>query len=385
MNWIQQNIHTFGGDPDRVTIFGESNGAHAVGLHITAYGGGHDDPKLKPPFQQGIMQSGGATQVAGVSSNTSFIHTAAVMETLNCTSSPPNPQQDLACLRALPVSTLLSAAVNFQLATRPPFGFNVFDPVAPTPFIPDAPSTLLRTGQFAHNINIISGWNEDDGSLFVPPPTNLTSETPTVAWIHTKYPGLTQSQIHTLLSLYPTDTPSFNNSATADLASGAPSQQYFRASRMDRDSSFTCPSLLTVSNMARYSTSPLGSTHLYALNSSLLYTDVYKPYNRSYYGISHFSDIPFAFNQVQASLSPPPPPADVKLSSRISGAWLDFATFGDPNGKAPGHGAQDWPKAVSAAPSSEPSSYTVQIFGGLRNGQTQLDGYENELAARCAF
>ncbi len=41
-------------------------------------------------------------------------------------------------------------------------------PVLDGDFIPDAPSKLIATGQFARNIPIIQGWNENDGSLFTP-------------------------------------------------------------------------------------------------------------------------------------------------------------------------------------------------------------------------
>jgi cholinesterase len=55
LHWIQDNIHLFGGDPQRVTIFGQSAGGGSVALQITAFGGDVDSS----PFQQAIVQSPG--------------------------------------------------------------------------------------------------------------------------------------------------------------------------------------------------------------------------------------------------------------------------------------------------------------------------------------
>jgi carboxylesterase type B len=59
LSWVQQNIALFGGDPKKVTIFGESAGARSVDFHVLT-----NQPK-NPPFRAAIVQSGSAHITAG--------------------------------------------------------------------------------------------------------------------------------------------------------------------------------------------------------------------------------------------------------------------------------------------------------------------------------
>lgn len=68
LEWIQQHIRRFGGDPNRVTVFGESSGAGSIMHQITAYGGAYP-----VPFQQAILQSPGFRPVPGVEEASSLL------------------------------------------------------------------------------------------------------------------------------------------------------------------------------------------------------------------------------------------------------------------------------------------------------------------------
>jgi carboxylesterase type B len=120
IQWVKDNIHIFGGDPDNITIFGESDGATGVGLQLTAFGG-----KRRAPFHRAIMQSGAATTDTGTNSNTSATGYATVAAITNCTRGSPGSAETLACMRNLPLETLLNATFTYAIAKSPPFGFSV--------------------------------------------------------------------------------------------------------------------------------------------------------------------------------------------------------------------------------------------------------------------
>jgi carboxylesterase type B len=120
IQWVKDNIATFGGDPDNITIFGESDGATSAGLQLTAYGG-----KYGAPFHRAIMQSGAPATDAGVASNFSAASYAAVAAMTNCTRSSPGSDETLTCLRSLSMETLLDVALTYAHTAEPPSGFDV--------------------------------------------------------------------------------------------------------------------------------------------------------------------------------------------------------------------------------------------------------------------
>ncbi|KAF2679517.1 alpha/beta-hydrolase [Lentithecium fluviatile CBS 122367] len=149
--WVQQNIDAFGGDPSRVTIFGQSAGGYAVDVLLT-------NPwpeKSGPPFHAAIMQSGTYSYNPLKNCNdTDYAAWNSLLDRVNCTNSTAvSPFQ---CVKSTPVDKLRYAqemyGISFGMA-----GDNIT--------IVCDPRLRREAGNFAR-VPVIGGSNVDDGSYY---------------------------------------------------------------------------------------------------------------------------------------------------------------------------------------------------------------------------
>ena len=380
LEWVKKNIAFFGGDPHKVTLFGQSDGATGAGLHMTSRGG-----KGSIPFQRAIFQSGGPAGDPGVSSNPSgtLNSTAEVARLAGCDTKPIIP-----CLRKLEYQDLLDAVIQYENITAERGTFqDIFYPTVDGEYIPARPSRLLREGRFHRNVSVIAGWTFNDGSLFTD--TTLADADGVDGYLQKAYPHLNATTRRTLTAdFYP--VADFEAPARA---SGAPSSYFLQAARIYRDINFACPAIDVARRIKQYS-SPKTAVYLYGFNSTsfgLLENFA----NATFLGAIHTSEILFAFNQPALAGLLPISEEQKALGGRVSGSWAGFARTGAPTAAdtAEDESLVDWDGAYTAAQArmkgAGVSEVNVRVIGGPSAGQHVLrmdgDGVERDLLRRCAF
>lgn len=284
LHWIQANIAFFGGDPDNITLFGESAGAWSISLLVVS-------PLAKGLFHRAIAQSGGATGPApflkeekknkksGEAAGLAFAKAAEV--------------SSLTALRALSIDELLKATKLSGFYT---------EPYVDGWFLPDEPRFLMENGAL-HQIPILLGSNRDEATAFADPRSLPTTAEDFRQSLYDKYGDLAPK----LLEGYPVEEDS--DVLIAHL------------NRLG-DQLFT----LSMRHWARRSAQAQIPTYLY------YFTRVPNIPKKAYYGSYHGAEIPYAFGNLdKIPVEGIFDSYDYDLSRHIMAYWTEFAKTGDPN------------------------------------------------------
>lgn len=162
LRWVQRNIHHFGGDPDRVTLFGESAGGASVHYHLLS-------PHSQDLYARAIMMSGTlfSPWAMGGAYRDVARHTARLFDCpeLQEDSGEEASQDLMRCLQSVDVKNL-----TLSLMDHMSFNFNpvLMGPRVDGDVLPDEPEVLMVEGRYKL-AEVISGITAQEGGLFAVP------------------------------------------------------------------------------------------------------------------------------------------------------------------------------------------------------------------------
>ena len=184
LQWVQQYIHLFGGDPDRITVMGESAGGGSILHQITAFGGAGSDAAgttyggtgntyggtSRTLFKQAIPQSPAFLPIPSAEQTERVYQKVLDYATQVSKTNITNLSQ----LRALDFLTLYK--VNALVVAKAPYSSLTFGPTVDGVFIPNLPGKLLLEGRFNHDVKLMIGHNSNESFFFTPNFETTTSQ-----------------------------------------------------------------------------------------------------------------------------------------------------------------------------------------------------------------
>ncbi|KAL2064154.1 hypothetical protein VTL71DRAFT_4648 [Oculimacula yallundae] len=332
LHWIQENIAAFGGDPSKVTIWGESAGATGVGMQLLAYNGRDDGL-----FRGAILESGAPTGGASRYS-TPEQWQPNYNKIVNATTCR-NSTDTLACLRTLD-RDVLSNVLNSSVTSTAFWG-----PQIDNDFLVDSGTKLISNGSFV-KVPILLGRNFDEGTSFAPKGINTTEQFLALV----KSAGPDNATALTIAALYP-DIPEIGIPATlvgrpppSKAALGA---QWKRAASYIGDLRYHASRRLMAQKWAEYNATAY-SYHFNVITAGFGPTD----------GSGHFTEVAFMMHNVDGlgytnAVATNPfegkPDSYKELARVMSRQWASFIADLDPN-NAVGAGCVNWQVYTLDAP-----------------------------------
>ncbi|KIK65980.1 hypothetical protein GYMLUDRAFT_158649 [Collybiopsis luxurians FD-317 M1] len=313
LTWVQANIGTFGGDKDKVLVFGESAGAIMTAVQFL-------NPKFSQFARAGIFESGSAATALTFNAQKRQVDWDNFVAGVPGCSNLTKTNHTFACLKSAN-STAIQAGLLISEAEAPeqfPWSPTIDGPGG---FMPELPSLLFRKGIFA-KIPFISGTNMDEGTLFTSPTENYTTEFIKEIIIGNfsppAVPSVTEAQLEAatnrLLELYP-DIPALGSPFNTGNETFGLSPGYKRTSALVGDITFHSQRRLWIRTASNAGVKTFG----------YLFTQP-QPENPPFLGVSHGSELASIFGVPSDNSS-----SAITISAMMIDYWVSFATSLNPS------------------------------------------------------
>ena len=291
IDWVHKNISAFGGDPAKVTIFGESAGSISVSAQMAS-------PLSKNLIKRAIGESGSVFMlIAPTMSLEQAEQQGSKFASLV-------GADNIEALRAIPAKKMLDLAQQHRAEVR-------FWPNVDGYFLPKQPKDIYASGEQAH-VPLLAGWNTDEQSA----PAFFGKEPQTLENYIARMRTLYGENADEMLKLYPAS----NEKQMKDSAGALAGDRFIAYSTWK-----------WIEEQLQTGEAPVYRYHFEQAPP--------QPAGTPSHGAYHSADIEYVFETLD-SKNLPWTAADRKLSELISSYWTNFAKSGDPNSP----GLPNWPQ-----------------------------------------
>lgn len=300
LEFVQEHIDSFGGDPNSVTIGGRSAGGHSVGIH---YFHNYGEDAGKSLFARAIHQSGSATSRAFPNARYPLYakQMEDYMDYLGCPQD--NNEAALKCLRQVDVNDIRDITTEIYNTYDPPLTWP-FQPTQGGPFLEKFGSQSGQDGTFFH-VPTITSTTTDEGKFYVPGDLETNGEF--LDFLHNISPALNETDLELLETLYPDPA----TDVESPFANSPNSTQYDRIAAAWSDYAYICPGQETA-HVASSAGVPTWKLRFDTNNSW-----------PAWQGIPHSSDAKYTWDE---------PTVQYPKTGHVYHAYLaSFVVSGDPN------------------------------------------------------
>ncbi|XP_023322609.1 acetylcholinesterase [Eurytemora carolleeae] len=322
LQWVKDNIKRFGGNPNNITLMGESAGACSVALHLLS-------PLSRNLFSQAIMQSASATNPWGViTKEESFIRGLRLAELMNCPHDKANIRQTIDCLRTANATDMVYkewGGITLGLT------IGIFTPIIDGSFLDEKPAVSMKNGNFK-KCNILTGTNQDEGMFFIfyHLPDMFKKEEDVFISREDFKRAITELNIYA----NPQQKKAIEFEYTNWMNPQDPIKNRMEVDRFTGDWQFTCP--------------VIEFAHRYAETGNNVYMYYFTQKSSvskwpAWSGALHADEIHFLFGQ-PLNKTYGYKDSEVKLSKKMMTYWANFAKTGNPSLSADNRWTDDyWP------------------------------------------